>query len=111
MDNNLIIIGFIFRPGLQQTIMSIAYGTKTLLAETGIIGFLLFLCFLGILFYHCMRLLKKSNVETKVLGLICTISLLGFSINWLQIDTFRLFGFALCAVIVHITISRIEIKE
>lgn len=77
-----------------------------LLAETGVIGFLLFLSFLGILFYCSIKLLKNTNLETKVLGLISIISLFGFAINWLQIDTFRLFGFALCLVVLYITVSK-----
>lgn len=63
-----------------------------LLAETGIIGFLLFSCLLFLTVYICYRkmYLDKNN---SVLYLILFVSFIGYSFNWLQVDTFRVFGF------------------
>ena len=64
-----------------------------LLAETGIIGIILYLWLL----YYCLRnsilLLKSENNTIKVLALILLISFTGFILNGFQGDTFRLYGF------------------
>ena len=64
-----------------------------LLAETGIIGFLIFMTFLTLIYLNLRRLLKNSNKDRIVFMVILMVSFVGFAINWLQVDTFRLFGF------------------
>ena len=77
-----------------------AYNLYTrLLAETGLIGVLIF----GYLIYLCISksffLWKKTENEEKTLALILFISFVGLSLNWLQTDFFRQYGFWLCMVI------------
>ncbi len=64
-----------------------------ILAETGIIGLLLFLFFLFSVIWRCRRMIKESSGNKKILAIILLVSFVGISINWLQIDTFRLYGF------------------
>lgn len=77
-----------------------AYNLFTrLLAETGIIGFLIF----GFLIYQCIsksRFLYINTIEEdKIISLILLISFCGLSLNWMQTDFFRQYGFWLCVVI------------
>ena len=63
-----------------------------ILAEMGILGFI---CWLSIIIYSlhlCYRFLKSNNFHTRVLSISISISLIGLYINWLQIDTFRVYG-------------------
>jgi O-antigen ligase len=70
-----------------------------MLAETGIIGTLLFLWLLYTVIKRARILTKTRADEEKVLAIIILITFVGFAINWLQIDTFRLYGFWLCLAI------------
>lgn len=63
-----------------------------LLAETGIIGILLFLSLVYLSLMNAKRWIRKSNGDNRVLAIIVYISLIGLFINWLQIDTFRMYG-------------------
>ncbi len=65
-----------------------------LLAETGAIGLLLFLSFLASFFYQAKEL--KKNSEDRTIGIIIIVSMAGFVLNWLQIDSFRMYGVWLC---------------
>ncbi|MDH7446376.1 O-antigen ligase family protein [Aquimarina sp. 2201CG14-23] len=65
-----------------------------LLAETGIIGLLLFVFFIWSFFYQANEL-KKDN-QNKIMGIIIIVSMSGFTLNWLQIDSFRMYGVWLC---------------
>lgn len=64
-----------------------------LLAETGVIGFLLFLLFLFSILYVSLFIHKKHSDDKSIISLVIFISMIGFIINWIQIDTFRVFGF------------------
>jgi len=70
-----------------------------IMTETGIIGIVIFVFMLYLLFYNAKELIKKSTVEKRVLAIIVFISLVGITINFVQIDTFRLYGFWICLVI------------
>ncbi|MBS1533434.1 MAG: O-antigen ligase family protein [Bacteroidetes bacterium] len=70
-----------------------------LLAETGIVGFGLFLYFILMCFFKSKKIWKEAKEERKILGFILMISFLGFILNWLQTDFFRQYGFWLCMVI------------
>jgi len=63
-----------------------------LLAEIGIVGVLLLL----ILEYFSVKrakiLSEKSTGDKQVLAIILFISLIGLFVNWMTIDTFRLYG-------------------
>lgn len=63
-----------------------------LLAETGIIGVLLFLIFLCAILYVCFEILRKND-DRYLLCLIILITMVGVYMNWLKTDTFRSFSF------------------
>lgn len=63
------------------------------LTETGLIGFVTFMIFiLGVVFI-LISSLKKTKLENTYIPLAILIGLVGFLLNWLQIDTFRIYGF------------------
>lgn len=70
-----------------------------LLAETGIIGLILFIFLIFSLFKVSHNFIKSSSRDLNSLGIICLVSILGFSLNFMQIDTFRIYGFWLTFVI------------
>ena len=59
-----------------------------LLAETGIIGFLLFVAILIIGIYICISAIVQKNKNSLIYIIILT-SLVGASLNWLKMDSFR----------------------
>ncbi len=77
-----------------------AYNIYTrLLAETGIIGFLIFSSLIYLCIKKALLVWKKGMDEEKTLGLILIISFAGLSLNWMQTDFFRQHGFWLCMAI------------
>jgi len=70
-----------------------------LLAETGLIGFGLFLMLIFFSLVEVRKLMKTAKDEDKILLIIILISLSGLYVNWLQIDTFRMYGVWLSLVI------------
>jgi len=64
-----------------------------LLAETGIIGFSIFVLLIGLLVYQSILLLVHRKETEKTIAIVLLISFIGFAINWLQIDSFRMYGF------------------
>ena len=62
-----------------------------LLAETGLIGFMLFMMLLYFSLKETLNIMKRVQNEEKILTIIILITLLGLYINWLQIDTFRMY--------------------
>ncbi|WP_312555923.1 O-antigen ligase family protein [Empedobacter brevis] len=63
-----------------------------ILAELGIVGFISWLSILLYSLYLCYKFLQSSDFYTRVISISITISLIGLYINWLQIDTFRVYG-------------------
>lgn len=63
-----------------------------ILAELGIVGFISWLSILIYSLYLCYKFLYSSDYYIRILTLSITISLIGLYINWLQIDTFRMYG-------------------
>ncbi|PZR23973.1 MAG: polymerase [Flavobacterium psychrophilum] len=70
-----------------------------LLAETGIIGFGLWVWIVYLVIAASRRMLKNREGDEKIMALILFISFIGLAINWLQIDAFRMYGFWLCLAI------------
>lgn len=70
-----------------------------ILAETGIIGFILFLAFIISFIAGMIRVLYQENIEQKYIFLGLLITSMGALINWFQTDTLRLYGFWLCIAI------------
>lgn len=61
-----------------------------LAAETGIIGVSLFLLFITYILLWCYNNIKSTN---NILGIIIFVSTVGFLLNWLKMDSFRIYGF------------------
>lgn len=73
-----------------------------LLSETGLIGFFIFMIFLLSIFLWCYnKTFKKQGTQT-IIPLVITISMVGFFINWLKVDTFRVYFFWLCLVLIFL---------
>lgn len=74
-----------------------------LLAETGIIGLLLFIYLLVVVVKLTKIKLKENASSTdRILSIILLVSFTGFILNWLQLDTFRMYGFWLSIAILLI---------
>ncbi|GGB77483.1 hypothetical protein GCM10007424_16930 [Flavobacterium suaedae] len=70
-----------------------------LMAETGTIGIVLFLTFITLLIFKSWKLLRTLKDEEKILAITLFITFIGLAINWMQTDTFRMYGFWLCLAI------------
>lgn len=82
-----------------------------LLAETGTIGIVLFVLFLGYLIKSNYSLLIHNEFQIRIIIIVLFTSFIGFIINWLQVDFFRQFGFWLCVVLlVKINSFRLDEK-
>ena len=82
-----------------------------LLAETGIIGFSLFTIFVIILIYICCKKTGVGNTNS-VFYLVLLISFTGHALNWLQVDTFRVFGFWISlALLIILTKDQISLGK
>jgi O-antigen ligase len=77
-----------------------------LLAETGILGFLIFMVFYLLIFYQCKKLISKRIGIEKVIPIVLLVSFIGFFINWLQFDSFRVFGFWICLALLILQIQK-----
>lgn len=73
-----------------------------LLAETGIIGFLIFLTLFSTLFKKSYKLVKKNKGDINTLGIILLVSFTGFALDFMQIDSVRIYGFWICMAILLI---------
>lgn len=82
-----------------------------LLAETGIIGFVLFVLFLFLLLYQCRKLIKHQEGLKKTLSIVLFVSFAGFIINWMQIDSFRIYGFWICLALLIRELQQKHINE
>ena len=81
-----------------------------ILAEIGLIGFLIFIYLQLSMLKEAKRLIKLKDENTKILGLAIYISLIGLFINWLQIDSFRIYGVWVSLAILIIT-SKIKNEQ
>ena len=77
-----------------------------ILAEVGIMGFIIFTFFLFSIFYQCILLIRKRKDIEKIVSIVLLISFLGFTINWLQFDSFRIFGFWICLALLILQIQQ-----
>lgn len=83
-----------------------------LLAETGIIGTALFILFIFFTIKEAKRLSGTLQGNEKILAIVLFITLIGFAVNWLQTDTFRMYGFWLSfAVLIKLSTTKIEVNE
>lgn len=72
-----------------------------IMAETGAIGFMIFASFLLLILVSLTKGYLKTNQlnNTKLLNIILLVSFIGFMMNWIQFDSFRIFGFWICLAI------------
>lgn len=73
-----------------------------ILAETGIIGFLILITFFTSILLWCYNKTFKGQKDNTVITLILMISMVGYVFNWLKTDTFRVYGFWLCLAIIMV---------
>ena len=80
-----------------------------ILTETGIIGFLIFGLFIGLILYFTYRYLnlKKQN---NYISITVFVTFLGTLLSWFQIDSFRLYIFWL-ALAILLCLRRFNKKE
>ena len=74
-----------------------------LAAETGamgLIGFLLFMTFILIWCYN------NLNRQKNLLAIIVFVSMIGFMLNWLKMDTFRIYGFWICLALIFVNSTK-----
>ncbi len=82
-----------------------------LLAETGIIGFFIFVLFLILLVYQSKKLIKHQDGIKKTLSIVLLVSFIGFIINWMQIDSFRIYGFWICLALLISQLQQRQLYE
>lgn len=70
-----------------------------LLAETGIVGLISWLAVIIYSLTLAYKFTKNNNPIISITAISILFSLIGLYINWFQIDTFRMYGFWLCIVI------------
>ncbi len=74
-----------------------------ILSETGVVGLLLFGLILLQIFLWCFNNLKSEN---STIAFIILISMIGFSLNWLKMDSFRIYFFWLCLALIWVVEQR-----
>ena len=74
-----------------------------IISETGLIGFLIFGLIILQIFLWCYNNLKSDN---STIAFIVLISMIGFSLNWLKMDSFRIYFFWLCLALIWIIEQR-----
>jgi len=74
-----------------------------ILSETGVIGFLFFGLILLQIFLWCFNNLKSEN---SIIAFIILVSMIGFSLNWLKMDSFRIYFFWLCVALIWVIEQR-----
>ena len=74
-----------------------------ILSETGLVGFLFFGLMLLQIFLWCFNNLKTEN---STIAFIILISMIGFSLNWLKMDSFRIYFFWLCLALIWVVEQR-----
>ena len=74
-----------------------------ILSETGLVGFLFFGLMLLQIFLWCFNNLKSEN---STIAFIILISMIGFSLNWLKMDSFRIYFFWLCLALLWVVEQR-----
>ena len=79
-----------------------------ILSETGLIGFLIFGLIILQIFLWCYNNLKSDN---STIAFIVLISMIGFSLNWLKMDSFRIYFFWLCLALIWIIEQRKILKN
>ena len=72
-----------------------------ILVEHGIIGLLIFLSIIFMCLKEAYAFFKVKDSIYSIFGASVFLSIIGLSINWLQADTYRFYGFWLCLAILY----------
>lgn len=76
-----------------------------LASEVGIVGVGIFLLFTSYILIWCYNNINSKN---NLLGIIIFISIVGFLLNWLKMDTFRIYGFWICLALIFTSTKPIK---
>ena len=74
-----------------------------LAAETGALGLLVFLWVILYIMIWCYNNLK---MQKNLLAIIVFVSMAGFMLNWLKMDTFRIYGFWICLALIFVASNK-----
>jgi len=74
-----------------------------LAAETGALGLIGFLFFMTFIFIWCYN---NLNRQKNLLAIIVFVSMTGFMLNWLKMDTFRIYGFWICLALIFVNSTK-----
>ena len=78
-----------------------------LASETGVVGVGVFLLFISYILISCYNNINSKN---NLIGIIIFISIVGFLLNWLKMDTFRIYGFWICLALIF-SFSKTKLKH
>jgi O-antigen ligase len=76
-----------------------------LASEVGIVGVGIFLLFTSYILIWCYNNINSKN---NLLGIIIFVSIVGFLLNWLKMDTFRIYGFWICLALIFTSTKPIK---
>ena len=76
-----------------------------LASEVGIVGVGILLLFISYILVWCYNNINSKN---NLLGIIIFISIVGFLLNWLKMDTFRIYGFWICLALIFTSTKPIK---
>ena len=79
------------------------------MAETGVVGFVLFTSWILFILHTCFSLFKLKN-QDSILAMVLLISMAGFIMNWFKMDTIRVFGFWINFALLLILTRNIKFK-
>ena len=74
-----------------------------LAAETGALGLIGFLLFMTFILIWCYN---NLNRQKNLLAIIVFVSMIGFMLNWLKMDTFRIYGFWICLALIFVSSTK-----
>jgi O-antigen ligase len=74
-----------------------------LAAETGVMGLIGFLLFMTFILIWCYN---NLNRQKNLLAIIVFVSMIGFMLNWLKMDTFRIYGFWICLALIFVNSTK-----
>lgn len=76
-----------------------------LLAETGIVGALIFLSLIFLSIYCSFMYWRTVSYGDRYIGVVLLLSFVGFAVNWFQMDFFKQYGFWLSLMLLVKTLN------
>lgn len=81
-----------------------------LLAETGIIGFSIFIIIIFSCCYICYQYMKRTS-DKAIFFIILLVSFVGFIMDWFKSDTFRNYGFWISLALLILLTKNLKLKK